>query len=346
MNVGIIGFGYTGKQHARAFRKMRGVSIGGVVETDPQRRSEIEAKSHEDYHSLLADPSIEAVSVCLPHALHEEVATAALEAGKHVLVEKPLAMSLEAGERLCRLADRVSRVLMVEMTHRFLPPMVEARELIRKGEIGEVIAVDDVLFENIGLFGSLPQWIFQRSQSGGGVGLTSGVHLIDHVAWLTDQRLTLASARFGYSQGFGNVEDTAAFFLHLNSGAPVHILLSWRSAGAGLEALVCIYGTKGTLRIRPWHGWELELTDETKRQIHFPDQLTIPERALQGMMGALSEFISAARQGRKPQPAPEEALLSQAIIEQAYQENRSQPHGRCERTLSLPAQRNSGERAG
>jgi len=109
MNIGIIGFGYTGKQHARALRKIQGVSIGGLVETDPERRSEIEAVSHENYQSLLADPSIEAVTVCLPHDLHEEVVTAALEAGKHVLVEKPLAMSTEGGEQLCRLAERESR---------------------------------------------------------------------------------------------------------------------------------------------------------------------------------------------------------------------------------------------
>ena len=143
-----------------------------------------------------------------------------------------------------------------------------------------MIAVDHVLAENIDSFGSLPEWIFKRSQAGGGVGPTSGVYLVDHVAWLTGQPLRLASARFGDAQGSRNVKYTAAFFLRLVSGTPVQILLFWRSAEVSLEAEVCIYEIKGTPRVRPWDGWELEPTDETQRQIHFLDEFTNAERAL------------------------------------------------------------------
>ena len=102
---------------------------------------------------------------------------------------------------------------MVEMTHRFMPPVVEARELIADGLIGNVLAVDDLLLENVGLFGSLPSWMFQQAQAGGGVGLTSGVHLLDHVSWLTGQRLSLESACFGYSQGMGECGGYGSLFL-------------------------------------------------------------------------------------------------------------------------------------
>ena len=318
MQFGIIGFGYTGKQHARALEQLLPGCVTGVVEVDPERRSGASARVYHDYQALLADPNIDAVTVCLPHFLHEKVTAAALEGGKHVLVEKPLAMTVAAGERLCELATRSSRVLMVEMTHRFMPPVVEARKLIQRGEIGKVLAVDDVLIENIGLFGSLPQWMYKRSQSGGGVGLTSGVHMIDHVAWLTGEQLVFDSARFGYSQALGEVEDTSAFFLHLASGVPVHILLSWRSGGPELDGRIQIYGDQGTLRVHPWRGWELESTGQAREETYFANDLTIPERVLVGMSGALSEFIDAIQDNRKPRPAPEESLLSQRIIEQAY----------------------------
>ncbi|MDA2926130.1 Gfo/Idh/MocA family oxidoreductase [Acidobacteria bacterium AH-259-G07] len=319
MNFGIIGFGYTGKQHARALTQLHEALVG-VAEVDPEKRAESQVKSYRDYRSLVEDPTIDAVSVCLPHSLHEEVTSAALEAGKHVLVEKPLAMSVEEGERLCRLAKQVSRVMMVEMTHRFMPPLVEARELIQQGEIGEVLAVEDVVVESFGLFGSLPQWMFQRDQAGGGVGLTSGIHLLDHVSWLTGQALVLDSARFGYSQRLGDVEDTAAFSLSLNNGAPVHILLCLRAEGSGLEGRLNIYGENGTLRVEPWHGWKLELSDASREKAHFEDHLSIAERALVGMQGAIAEFIEAISKGRSPHPGPEETLVSQRIVEQAYQQ--------------------------
>ena len=80
-------------------------------------------------------------------------------------------------------------------------------------QIGKNLAVTETLFENVGLFGSLPSWMFSKEKAGGGVGLTSGIHLLDHVAWITGRPLSLQAARFGHSQALGDIEDTAAFFL-------------------------------------------------------------------------------------------------------------------------------------
>src|SRR5579883_3245175 len=105
LRFGIIGYGYTGKQHARAISQLEGVEVSAVAESDPARRADAQGAVYEHYQDLLTHPGLDAVTVCLPHSLHEEVATAALANGKHVLVEKPLAMSVGAGERLCALAS-------------------------------------------------------------------------------------------------------------------------------------------------------------------------------------------------------------------------------------------------
>src|SRR6059036_903392 len=96
MNFGIIGYGYTGRQHARALAQLDAARLVGVAEVDAQKRGQAKVRTVEDYRALLEDPAIDAVSVCLPHILHEEVTLAVLEAGKHALVEKPLAISVEA----------------------------------------------------------------------------------------------------------------------------------------------------------------------------------------------------------------------------------------------------------
>lgn len=319
MNIGIIGYGYTGQQHARAIAGIEGVVLKAIADSESSKRSLSPVPSFADYRSLIDDDSIEAISICLPHHLHEEPASAAMLGGKHVLVEKPLAVSVSAGERLCDLAKTTSRVMMVEMTHRFLPPLQEARKIIARGDIGEIMAVDEILIEGVGLFGSLPAWMLDRESAGGGVGLTSGIHLLDHISWITRQRLVLIGACFGYTQALGDIEDTASFDLKMENGAPVHILLCWRKHGSGLDGQLIIVGSQGNLKVWPWDGIALESETKGGRKSFFPPGSTIAERALIGMKGAIQEFVDAIRQKRLPDPLPDESLESQAIVEQAYQ---------------------------
>jgi predicted dehydrogenase len=319
MNFGIIGYGYTGQQHARAVAEIKGVNLKAIAEQEETKRSTAHVHSFKDYLPLLEDETIEAVSICLPHHLHEDAVSAALLAGKHVLVEKPLALSVAAGRRLCDMAKTAAQVLMVEMTHRFLPPVQEARRLIAAGEIGEVMAVDEVLIEGVGLFGSLPGWMLDCDRAGGGVGLTSGIHLLDHLSWISQQELRLDSACFGHTQKLGNVDDTAAFALELENGAPVHILLCWRKQGASLDGQLIIVGSEGTLKVWPWGRIRFESGENTTEKSFFREGSTIAERALIGMKGALQEFVDSIRQKRLPDPVPQESLKSQAIVEQAYQ---------------------------
>jgi len=317
VNLGIIGFGYTGQQHARALKAIPGVSLRAIAEPDAQKRAQAEVQASSDYRHILDDPLVEAVSICLPHHLHEEVATAALLAKKHVLVEKPLAMSVAGGERLCELARRESRILMVEMTHRFMPPVMEARELVQAGELGEVMAVSDIIIEGIEVLG-LPAWMLSKSMAGGGVGLTSGIHLLDHVAWVTGRPLTLDSACFSSSLSLGDVENVAAYSLHLDNGAPVQILLCWRARSKGLEGEISIFGRKGTLTVHVWRGWKLLNDKGVRENVCFDERLSVRERACEGMKNALAEFAAAVHAGRDPVPKADEVLVSQRLIEQAY----------------------------
>lgn len=318
MNLGIIGFGYTGQQHARALKAIPHASVRAVADSDPARLSEAEVPAYGDYHKLLDDPTLEAVSICLPHHLHEQVGTESILAGKHVLMEKPLAISVAAGERLCQLARRESRILMVEMTHRFMPSVIEARELVQAGEVGEVIAVTETLVSGVGVPYSFPAWMFSKSLAGGGVGLTNGIHLLDHTAWITGQSLSLDSARFCYSHALGDIDDVAAFSLHLSAGAPVQILMGWRADASELQGEVSIFGSRGTLTIHVWKGWRLTNAKGSRNKVCFDEQSTFAQRACVGMENALTEFVAAVREGRDPHPRAEETLTSQRLIEQAY----------------------------
>ena len=318
MKLGIIGFGYTGQQHARAAMGIPRVSLGAVADTDPQGGSQVAVPFYADYHQVLDDPTIDAVSICLPHFLHEKVGTEALRAKKHVLMEKPLAMTVESGEQLCQLARSQSCILMVEMTHRFMPPVMQARQRVLAGDVGEVMAVTDVLVEGLGVFGSLPDWMFSKSLAGGGVGLTSGIHLLDHVAWITGQSLSLESASLRCSPTLGDIENVASFSLHLSQGAPVQVLLCWRPGNGDLAGELSVFGSKGTLTVQVWGGWKLTNERGLQEKICFDERLTVAQRACEGMKLALTEFVEAVHEQRDPVPRAQETLVSQRLIEQAY----------------------------
>src|SRR5436305_3237827 len=113
--VGIIGYGYTGRQLAKALAQVQDASLAAIAEVDDASRSQATVAAVADYRDLLKNPSIDAVCICLPHALHEEVAIATIEAGKDLLIEKPLCTTVAAGERVCELARKAQRILMVEM---------------------------------------------------------------------------------------------------------------------------------------------------------------------------------------------------------------------------------------
>jgi predicted dehydrogenase len=96
------------------------------------------------------------------------------------------------------------------------------------------------------------------------------------------------------------------------------MLACMRAEGAGLEGRIDIYGRKGKLRIEPWKGWRLESHGRVTEKVIFESGVTVPERALSGMIGAMAEFVASIREARRPDPAPEESLVAQRLIEQAY----------------------------
>jgi predicted dehydrogenase len=147
--------------------------------------------------------------------------------------------------------------------------------------------------------------MFSKPAAGGGVGLTSGIHLLDHIAWITGQPLTLDCARFGYSQCLGDVEDLAAFSLHAAGGAPVQILLGWKFQDDSLRGELTIFGTKGTLSVQGWQGRRLTNAAGARCKACFDQHLTIRDRACEAMKNALSEFAATVHENREPVPSAE-----------------------------------------
>ena len=322
LTLGIVGFGYAGKQLARSAEAVPDVRVTAVAETDPATEAvDGEVELFRDWRQLLRRPDVQAVAVCLPHFLHAEVASAVLDAGKHLLIEKPLAHRLREAEQIVHAAERSGLVTIVEMTHRFYPPVQQARELLRSGRMGRIYAVEDRIVERVPP-GGLPSWIFQREVAGGGVALTAGIHMLDRIAWVCGQELSYHRGIESRAEGQGDIEDTALMVLSLADGTPVSFLAAWPKAAGPVDDELTVYGTEGTLRVWAWRGWCFEPSSgDAEDHACYSEDTDHFDRVRVGMAGALTEFAAAIREGRAASPSPAEVLKSQEIVEAFYQDN-------------------------
>src|SRR5579862_665459 len=190
IRLGIIGMGYCGRQQLRAASAVRELEVVALADATPIRDVEVpaSAKVYDDWRKLLSDPRVDAVSLCLPHHLHSDAALESLRAGKHLLLEKPLAATLDEAEKIAEAARVSARTTMVEMTHRFFPPLIEGRALIQSGRLGEIFAVREHVIERV-VPERCPAWMFDQKRAGGGVALTDGIHSLDRIAWVSGQAL-------------------------------------------------------------------------------------------------------------------------------------------------------------
>lgn len=156
ISVGVIGYGYWGPNLVRNFFEAPGFRMAAVADLSPERRAQAASRypsvrTTADYHEILADPKIDAVAIATPVSTHFALAREALRAGKHVLVEKPLASSSEEARQLIEEAEQRHRVLLVDHTFVYTGAVRKIHELVAAGDLGEIYYYDSVRV-NLGLF--------------------------------------------------------------------------------------------------------------------------------------------------------------------------------------------------
>jgi len=293
-------------------------NIVAVSDQQPVADLSEDIEFYSDWQDLIGDDSVEAVSICLPHFLHEEVATAALGVNKHVLMEKPLACTVQQGEAIVGLAAQLGLTLMVELTHRFYTPVLAAKQMVAAGRLGRLLAIEDRIVESVP--DTFPAWLTNHDAAGGGVALTNGIHMLDRIAFVTGEALTFMAGSAGAQQQLGNIEDTAAMQLQLASGVPVQLLAQWRRGDSQLlDDELTFYGTKATLRVWAWRGWRLELIDgSVEEEDCYDPSWVLPAVARLAMADAIAQFCQSIRAKETSHPTVQGAITSQRLIESFY----------------------------
>src|SRR5262245_17968176 len=218
VGVALIGCGHWGPNVVRNLDALPGVEARVLCDLDPRRLEALRpsypaARTTTDYRDALGDPRIDAVAICTPVTSHFEIAEAALLAGKHVLVEKPLTDSARDAERLVLLAERTGRVLHVDHTLVYHPAVQRIRSIIDSGELGELLYVDCVRI-NLGLFQSDVSVLWDLAP-----------HDLSVVCFLLDRSPRWVSA-VGAAH-LGRVESQAYLTLKYDDSLLAHLHVNW-----------------------------------------------------------------------------------------------------------------------
>jgi len=211
---------------------------------------------------MFSDPAVDAVYIAVPHYLLAPLTQQALEAGKHALTEKPLAISLDEIDGLIALAEERKLALGVFFEMRYAPAHAIARELVQAGAIGKIIGVQiqtlidkPLAYWQSGYTGrSINPWRGIKAQAGGGVLLMNTSHLLDALLYVTGLEVTSVSAEVGTLVGNVEVEDAASATLRFGNGAIGSLFAGAHIPGAHDDEYCCLYGTDGQISLPDPYG--------------------------------------------------------------------------------------------
>lgn len=249
IGVAVIGYGYWGPNLARCFAETDDCRLVAIVDRSDAALARAgkrypHARLLNDWREALADPEIDAVAIATPVRTHFEIAQAALQAGRHVLVEKPMTETSAQGQTLLELAEKRNLTLMVDHTFVYSPAVQKMKELVASDDLGDIYYYDSTRI-NLGLFQQDVNVIWDLA-----------VHDLAILQYVLDSRPTAVSAN-GVSHVSGAPENMAHLSLYLENGAVAHLNVNWLAPRKIRQVLV-----GGSRKMIVWD--DLEVSEKVK----------------------------------------------------------------------------------
>src|SRR5215471_342922 len=307
LRVGVVGVGVMGGNHARVLADMPGIALAGVADPDARQREfvceALGCTGYRDVDGLLA-AGVDALTIAAPTHLHRDLALASIRRGVHVLVEKPIASSVEEGNAIIGAARQASVTLMVGHVERFNPAVAAVKDAIRD---------EDILSIDITRVGPFPP-----RMSNVGVVIDLAVHDIDLIRWFTDSEIVEIQPQL--KSAIAEREDIALLQFRTASGVLAHINTNWITPFKARDVTVAtrnkyIMADLLTHQVTECFGFQ---PDGSYSMRHLSVAYAEPLRS------ELQAFVSAIRSGTRPAVTGEEGVAGLAIAIRCL-ENKSAP---------------------
>jgi predicted dehydrogenase len=344
LRAAVVGVGWAGQQHLAAYDALPGVEIAGIAGLEAPVRTELAELYGVEHHvdrweDLVEDDSLDMVSVAVPTFLHAPITVAALERGRHVLCEKPIARTGEEASAMVAAARTSGRVLQIAFNHRQRGDIQALKAVIDAGRLGHVYYAKAWWLRRQGI-PTLGSWFTNAELAGGGPLLDIGIHVLDYSLYLLGNPSVTAVSASTYdllgSAGFGSaldasksgksgdsgvfdVEDIATAFMRLDDGGTLLVESSWAAHRSEVDQFgITLYGTDG--------GAELIVRDmEPVGSLRvFTDEQGVPAEARLtaqpglGHRAVVGAFVDKVRSGSWDDADGSAAAQLAEIVEAAY----------------------------
>lgn len=349
IGVAVVGTGFGQKIHIPGFQIHHRTEVVAVYHRDREKAQAI-AQSHTIPHAcqsleeIVALPEVQAVSISTPPFLHYDMAKTALEAGKHLLLEKPMTLSATEAIALHQLAIAHNVTAMMDFEFRFVPIWQRFAELLAEGYVGQKRFINVACLVSSRADATRPWNWYSRKEQGGGMLGAMGSHVFDYLTWLFApvQRLcgrlsTTIPARPDSATGEWqpvDADDACNLMLELTDGTLCQVTLSsvtYNGRGHWIE----VYGDRGTLILGSdnqkdyVHGFKLwgGKAGEPLQELPVPDRLEFPKTYADGRLApflrVVDHWVKGIDEGRSPVPSLREGVYSQLLMDLTHQSHQS-----------------------
>lgn len=288
IKAGIVGLGFIGPKHLEALRRLGNVEIAGIADIDERmvkkRAAELHVKRvYRCAEEMIKDPEVSVIHICAPNYLHYSLAKAALEAGKHVVCEKPLACSLEEASELVDLAEKMGRIAAVSYNLRYYPMVQQARMMVKSGELGEILSCHGSYLQDWLLFETDYSWRLESGLGGKMRALADiGAHWLDMIEYVSGVRIQSLCCDFAtfypvrkkpkshvltfsgtaekaieYEEVTVDTEDYASMLIRFENGARGTLTVSQMSAGHKNQLIFEMAGSRKNVCFNSEHPNQL-----------------------------------------------------------------------------------------
>jgi len=330
INFGLIGCGRVAPRHAQSISELtpaRLVAVADIIESRAQRcAKEHNADAYLDYRRLLERRDIDVVNICTPSGMHAQMAIEAMQAGKHVVVEKPMALNLRDADRMIATAKSTGVKLCVVLQNRYNPPMQDLRRVVDEGKLGRL------LLGNATVRWYRPQEYFEDGWHGtwamdGGALMNQSIHHIDALQWLMGD----VESVFAYTATLAHrmeAEDVGVVVLRFKSGAIGTVEGSTITYPENLEGSIAVFGERGSVKIGGTALnrkvlWKIEGELEHERELLTREQVDPPSVYGYSHKAVIADMLVAIQENRAPRTSGTEARKSVALVLAMYESART-----------------------
>jgi predicted dehydrogenase len=327
LKAALVGVGVAGQvSHIPAWKKLEGVELVTLVDRDQEKAQRVAQRfgvpnATTAIDEVLEDPEIDLVDICTPNFLHAPLAIAALESGKHVLVERPIARNAAETEKMVKAADKADRMLVCALAHRFREDTKILKKFVDRGELGEVFYTKTGWLRQRTDWRS-EEWRQQKQVSGGGVLMDLGVQMLDLTLYILGGPKVESVSASAHKAGKAEVEDSLIALLRLENGCVVNLEVTWGLLMEKDFAYVNLFGQSGAalwnpLRIhKGMHGSLVNVTPavDSPRNVY-----------KQAIEAQIAQFADGVRKGGNAGASGAEMLAVMRLVDAIY---RSAEQGR------------------